>query len=228
MSDNTTNRSPDEIERDIRATQDEMSRTAEQLGEELNGRNIVKSLVDKAGQNGFDMRYMMDAAQRNPLALGLIAVGGLWLISGRDYKLSARTKSKDQASSETDLYASSANFSQSGNSAADETADLSGHSRARVQQVTTKAKSLYFDSPLVSGLAAAIAGAIAGSAIPATRTEGNYVGAMGEKVLGNAQTKLKQTGGEARKMADQLLDKVDQTINRSLSEDTQAGQLHTA
>lgn len=228
MTDNTTNRSPDEIERDIRATQDDMSRTVEQLGSELTGRNIVKSLVDKAGQSGFDVRYLINAAQRNPLALGLIAAGGLWLFSGSDAKLSAMTKSKDHAGSDTDPYASSAELSESGNWAADSANDLAEQSHDRAQQVATKAKSLYFGNPLISGLAAAIVGAIAGSALPASRTEEDYVGAMGEKALGTAQAKLKQTGSEARKIADNLLDKVDQKINPGSHADAQAGHYHTA
>lgn len=228
MTDNTTNRSPDQIERDIRATQNDMSRTVEQLGDELSGRNIFKSLVDKAEQSGFNLRYLMDAAQRNPLALGLIAAGGLWLVSGSDAKLSAFTKSKGHADTDVDPYASSADFSESGNWAADGTADMVEQSRDRTQKLATKAKSLYFDNPLVSGLAAAMVGAIAGSTLPATRTEKNYVGAMGEKALGTAQSKLKQTGGEARKMADQLLDKVDQNINRGSDKNAQAGHYHTA
>lgn len=233
MTDNANHRSPDEIERDIRATQDDMSRTVEQLGDELTGRNIVKSLVDKAGQNGFDVRYLIDAAQRNPLALGLIAAGGLWLVSGSDAKLSALTMSKgqsddDQGNHNAAHHANGAHASEGGNWAAEGAADLAAQSRERAQQVTAKAKSLYFDNPLVSGLAAAIVGAIAGSALPATRTEENYVGGMGEKALGTAQAKLKQTGGDARKLADNLLDKVDQKINGATTDGAQPGRYQTA
>lgn len=229
MTDNTTNRSPDEIERDIRATQDDMSRTVEQLGDELTGRNIFKSLIDKAGQSGLDVRYLIDAAQRNPLALGLIAAGGIWLVMGNEAKPSAQTMSSGHSGSMAgNQNANGAHASEGGNWATQGAADLAQQSRKRTQQATTKAKDLYFDNPLVSGLAAAIVGAIAGSALPATRTEENYVGSMGEKALDTAQAKLKQTGGEARKMADNLLDTVDQKINGASDDKAQAGHYHTA
>ncbi len=89
MNDRTDNRRPDEIERDIRATQDEMSRTVEQIEGEFTGRNMLDALLDKADQNGVDTRYLIDAARRNPLALGMIAVGGLWLVSDADARPSA-------------------------------------------------------------------------------------------------------------------------------------------
>jgi len=82
-------RSPEEIERDIRATQEDMSRTVEQIGGELSARNILNSLLDKAEDGGIDARYFLDMARRNPLALGMITIGGLWLVSDADARPSA-------------------------------------------------------------------------------------------------------------------------------------------
>lgn len=85
MTDTTTQqRTPEEIERDIRTAQDEMSRTVEQIEGELTPRSIMNALFDKAESGGVDMRYLLDGARRNPLALGLIAAGGLWLVSDAD------------------------------------------------------------------------------------------------------------------------------------------------
>lgn len=89
MTTTTDNRSSEEIERDIRATQKDMHRTVEQIEGELTGRNMLNSLLDKADENGVDTRYLIDAARRNPLALGMIAVGGLWLVSDADARPSA-------------------------------------------------------------------------------------------------------------------------------------------
>lgn len=89
MNKTTEQRSPEEIERDIRATQDEMSRTVEQIGGELNARNIMNSLLDKAEDGGIDARFFLDSARRNPIALGMIAIGGLWLVSDADARPSA-------------------------------------------------------------------------------------------------------------------------------------------
>lgn len=89
MNDTTDQRRPEEIERDIRATQEEMSRTVQQIEGELTPRNIIDALLDKAGQSGVDSRFLIDAARRNPLALGMIAIGGLWLVSDADARPSA-------------------------------------------------------------------------------------------------------------------------------------------
>lgn len=83
----TDTRSPDEIEREIRRTQHEMSDTVDKLGDQFTPRNIVNGLLDKADENGIDARYMLDAARRNPIALGMIAIGGIWLASDSDARL---------------------------------------------------------------------------------------------------------------------------------------------
>lgn len=48
MNDSTSTRDPAEIERDIRRTQDEMSRTVDRIGDQLTPRNLVNALLDKA------------------------------------------------------------------------------------------------------------------------------------------------------------------------------------
>jgi len=88
MSANDT-RSPDEIEQDIRATQRDMSNTVNQIEQQLTPRNLLNSLLDKADESGVDARTVLDTARRNPLALGMIAIGGLWLVSDSDARPSA-------------------------------------------------------------------------------------------------------------------------------------------
>ena len=82
-------RNPDEIERDIRATQRDMSATVNKLEEQLTPRNIMNTLLDKSDENGIDGRYLLDQARRNPIALGMIAVGGLWLVSDSDARMTS-------------------------------------------------------------------------------------------------------------------------------------------
>ena len=77
MTDTTSNagttQDPAEIERDIRRTQDEMSRTVDKIGNQLTARNVFNELLDKADENNVDARMLVDGARRNPIALGLIA-----------------------------------------------------------------------------------------------------------------------------------------------------------
>lgn len=83
----TKTREPAEIAREIRETQDAMSRTVNSIGEQFTPRNILNALLDKAESNHVDARALLEGARRNPLALGLIAAGGIWLVSDSDAKL---------------------------------------------------------------------------------------------------------------------------------------------
>jgi hypothetical protein len=95
----TDNRDPDQIQREIHQTQQEMSRTADQLGEQFTLRNLFNSLLDKADENDLDTRYLLDGARRNPLALGLISAGAIWLVSDSDAKLPSFTSRSKGGSS---------------------------------------------------------------------------------------------------------------------------------
>jgi hypothetical protein len=82
----TTADDPAAIEQDIRRTQDEMSKTVDRLGNQLSAKNLFNALLDKADENGVDAQYLIDGARRNPIALGLIAAGAIWLVSDKDSK----------------------------------------------------------------------------------------------------------------------------------------------
>lgn len=279
---NTTDqRTPEEIEREIRATQADMSRTVRQIEGELTPRAIIDALLDKAGQTGVDSDYLIDTARRNPLALGMIAIGGLWLVSEADARPSALKlpvgrsggtsgASHDSAwepehrsyvehmsrcermADEDDLTyrrrrdIARANyfmieqghqedegaFRQRLDAATDslrlrrERMSESAHafadrSRERSRHMLADARGFYFDNPLVSGLAAAFVGAVAGSAIPATQTEEDTVGALGEQALDAAGARARQAGDVARDGKDELIDRVEEKLgqNRQSGED---------
>ena len=82
----TAEHEADAIERDIRRTQEDMSQTIDRIGDQLTPRNILNALLDKADSNNVDARMLLDGARRNPIALGLIAAGTIWLISDKDSK----------------------------------------------------------------------------------------------------------------------------------------------
>lgn len=87
MTDTTTTEDPAAIERDIRRTQDNMSRTVDKIGDQLSIKNVFNALLDKADESNVDARMLLDGARRNPIALGLIAAGAIWLVSDKDSKL---------------------------------------------------------------------------------------------------------------------------------------------
>ncbi|MGA9582851.1 MAG: DUF3618 domain-containing protein [Allosphingosinicella sp.] len=96
MTDTIKQDDPAAIERDIRRTQDDMSRTVDQIGDQLTPRKLFDSLLDKADENGIDAHYLIDGARRNPMALGLIAAGALWLVSDKDSKFPSIPKGKSK------------------------------------------------------------------------------------------------------------------------------------
>ncbi|WP_296722291.1 hypothetical protein [Erythrobacter sp.] len=287
MTTTTDNRSSEEIERDIRATQKDMHRTVEQIEGELTGRNMLNSLLDKADENGVDTRYLIDAARRNPLALGMIAVGGLWLVSDADARPSAMKPSlgrfgshdsghdqgfdsdgwhsehrsyvehmarceprpdeddqtyrrrrdhsrasyfmieqspdEDESSFRKRLDDATDKLRERRHRASESAHDMGRQSRDRAKQAAGSAQDFYYDNPLISGLAAAFVGAVAGSALPATRTEENYVGGLGEQALDTAQAKAKQTGEQARHKKDEMIDKADRKMAESGEHNRQTG-----
>jgi Protein of unknown function (DUF3618) len=78
---------PAVIEREIRRTQDHMSSTVDKIGDQLSIKNVFNALLDKADESNINARMLVDGARRNPVALGLIAVGAIWLLSDKDAKL---------------------------------------------------------------------------------------------------------------------------------------------
>jgi uncharacterized protein DUF3618 len=103
MNNDQTNEDPATIERDIRRTQDDMSRTVDKIGDQLSIRNIFNALLDKADENDVDARMVIDGARRNPIALGLIAAGAIWLVSDKDSKIPSMGKSKWKSDDQLDL-----------------------------------------------------------------------------------------------------------------------------
>ena len=94
---------PAAIEQDIRRTQDEMSRTVDRIGDQLTIKNVVNALLDKADDNNVDARMLIDGARRNPMALGLIAAGAIWLVSDKDSKFPTIRSGKSRDTDELDL-----------------------------------------------------------------------------------------------------------------------------
>lgn len=99
----TSTQDPAAIEQDIRRTQQDMSRTVDKIGDQLTPRNIFNALLDKADENDVDARMLIDGARRNPIALGLIAAGAIWLVSDKDSKFPSVGSDKSGKSGDTDF-----------------------------------------------------------------------------------------------------------------------------
>ena len=281
-ADNTRN--PDEIEREIRATQRDMSDTVNQLEAQLTPRNLLNSLLDKADQNGIDTRYLLDTARRNPLALGMIAVGGIWLVSDNDARLTSLKPNgasrsgfgggydaddgfhrgyvehmgriEHQPEEDLDTYRRRRDYARGSYLMIEQRHDEDEHAfrdrldkatdrlRERREQMADSARELaqsayegasniarqtsdqtepiaskvrrnYDDNPLLGGLFAAFAGALAGGAIPVSRTEEEQFGRMGARALDQARDTARQAGEDAREKKDELVDRADRQVRES-------------
>lgn len=276
----TDTRDPAEIEREIRATQAEMSRTADKIGDQLNPKNLLNSLLDKADENGVDARYLLDGARRNPIALAMIALGGIWLVSDSDAKASSLPKLKtpgfgkgksgssydssddfhrgyvehmsryeptigeddmayrrrrdagrasylmieqghdeDETSFRSRLDAATEKLREKrdswlhsakdlGSGMSDGAGRLGRSTRDTASRVSTGAQDYYSENPLVGGAIAAVVGAIAGAAIPASRIEEEQFGAKGAELLDAAKDKARELGDKARDKKDELVGQV--------------------
>ena len=94
MADTMNQDDPAAIERDIRRTQEDMSRTVDQIGDQLTPKKLFNALLDKADEKGVDTDFLIDGARRNPMALGLIAAGAIWLVSDKDSKFPSLPRGK--------------------------------------------------------------------------------------------------------------------------------------
>ncbi|MGI8944076.1 MAG: DUF3618 domain-containing protein [Qipengyuania sp.] len=270
----TDPRDPSEIESEIRRTQKDMSRTADRIGEQMTPRNIFDALLDKADENGVDARYLLDGARRNPLALGMIAIGGLWLVSDSDARAKTLTDKfggdpapgdewdhsnhqgyvahmatiEPRADEDHETYRHRRDCARASflmieqrhdedesafRKRLDEATDSLRDQRDRVAQkarelgrstgrnasrLAGKAEGAYYENPLIGGLAAAMVGAMAGAAFPATRMEEEQLGEYGSEAIGAARDK-------AREKKDDLVDKADEKIrSSSTNENSTSGQ----
>jgi hypothetical protein len=69
----------EDIEHDIRRTQDEIGATVQKLEEQLTLGKLARSVV---GDEGMDLIQEIAAlAKRNPVPVAMIAVGAIWLLA---------------------------------------------------------------------------------------------------------------------------------------------------
>ncbi|EDL48956.1 DUF3618 domain-containing protein [Erythrobacter sp. SD-21] len=267
----TETRDPDAIERDIHRTQENISETVDRIGDQMTPRRLLDSLLEKADENGIDARYVLDGARRNPLALGLISAGAIWLVSDYDAKPGAFT-SQDETNEDYDglrdydpdhrgyvehmsriernpdeddlAYARRRDehrgtylmierehdedhksyrqrlddATNSMREKRDRFADSARQTRhdvaRRGKRAARQGRQAYYDNPLVGGLAAAIVGAIAGAAVPSTRTEREKLGPQGARALHAAEDKAHEVEDRARAKKDEVVAQADRKMER--------------
>ena len=90
MSDDRTNEA-DIIEQDVVETQDAMGNTLQKLEEQLTPRGIAQSVM---GDEGTDFaREALDLVKQNPIPVGLMAIGAIWLLATSGSPMVKRVRS---------------------------------------------------------------------------------------------------------------------------------------
>lgn len=220
----TTMDDPAAIERDIRETQDNMSKTVDRIGEQLSVKNLFNALVDKAGERNINAQSLMDGARRNPMAVGLIAAGAIWLATGKTAKLPSIGKRnstrRQDASSQTGANSISGRNSnglvdrlrQKGQAWSGSSTQARDATAAKTRQFTGMAQDKYGNAPLVGGVLAAAVGAIVGAGVPISRTEQEKLRPIGEKARSAVKRQKKQVTAQLRDKKDELLEKADEKL----------------
>lgn len=268
----TDTRNPAEIEAEIRRTQSDMSRTADRIGEQMSPSNLLDAVMTKADENGIDARYLLDTARRNPLALGMIAIGGLWLVSDSDaraktltdkfgngepapgdewdhshhkgfvshmakiepradedhemyrrrrdcarasYLMIEQRHDEDESSFRKRLDEATDQMREQRDQVAQKARELGSKSRRTAKGLAGKTERLYEENPLIGGLAAAMVGAVAGAAFPATRFEEEQLGEYGSEAIDAAEDEARQAGQKVRDKKDEMVDQADQKMKQS-------------
>jgi hypothetical protein len=279
----TAQQDPAAIERDIRRTQDEMSRTVDRIGDQLTPRRLMNALLDKAEDNDIDARYLIDGARRNPVALAMIAGGLIWLVSDSDAKLPKlrsgsssstddfgdpyhrdyvahmerieryetdddiayqrrrdvaranffmieRSHDEDESGFRRRLDEAAERFREKRHAWADSTRHAGSSLRGAGANAATRARDAYSSNPLIGGLLAAAAGAIAGTVLPLTRTEDEQLAGLGETARETIGDQKDHMISAAREKRDQILDKAEESNwaaqQRQSTPPNQAGEGH--
>lgn len=256
MTDNQADPTQDSamIEREIRQTQDDMSRTVDRIGDQLTPRSIMNALFDKADAHDIDARTLLDGARRNPLALAMIAGGAIWLVSDSDAKLPKmpsfdrkpgdrssdsdhrdyiahmdrvewrdgeaiddyqrrrdmaranyfiveRGNQEDDQTFRERLDVASEKFREKREAWGDRVQSTGEAMRSRSRTMANGASDLFRDNPLVGGLLAAAAGAIAGTSLPMTKTEDEKLSDVGHnarEIIGEQKDQLTSAAQEKK------------------------------
>ncbi len=90
MSDNRTDDAA-AIEQDVVQTQDEIGETLQKLEEQLTPKGIAQSVMGEQGTK--QARELLDLVKQNPVPVGLIAIGTIWLLATARSPMIDRLKS---------------------------------------------------------------------------------------------------------------------------------------
>lgn len=236
MTDMGTTQDPEAIERDIRQTQEDMSRTVDRIGNQLTARNILSSLLDKADSNDIDARALLDGARRNPLALAMIAGGAIWLASDRDAKLpsfrfggasrrggsnsdgpDAVTRPAEMEHREGEGSASlrqhtdnaAQTFRNKGRAWSDQAQRAGRAIRRSGTTALARTQDMYSSNPMLGGIIVAGVGALFGAILPISRTEEERLAGLADTARSLASEQKDRLAATLREKKDQLITSVE-------------------
>lgn len=149
-------RSADEIEEHIRATQEELRRTIEGIGESLSVSEIAEAAAHYARAGPGEFAANLGRSVRdNPIAVSLLGAGLAWLTLSPESKEAATTAT---------------------GSSAREAADKSQKTVRAAQSAADRVRQLAREQPVLVATAGMLAGAAIAAALPASEAEERMLG----------------------------------------------------
>ena len=183
----------DVIEKDIVQTQNDMSDTVNELQEKLQPKQLLQQFV---GNPKEVPAQVLEAVKRNPFAAELIGVGALWLVSGKTAKMPSfkRKPSAVPADESFETTTSQGGYRQ-------RLSGLTASVKERSRSARDWSVAKHDETPYVTAIVAAAAGAIAALALPKTQIERekltpfrdtavNKAAELKDQAIEMAQTKL--------------------------------------
>ncbi len=181
-------RTKDELEAQIRATQEELRHTIEAIGESLSPGEMLDAALHYARVGPGEFAASLGRSLRdNPVPVGLVGVGLTWLMLSPETKERAARRAKETSSSaagEAKHLAGGAKSMAQGAKeraqGAKERAGGDGQVRDAPRRGAEKAREAAREYPVLLAVAGLFAGAAVAASVPRSRTEERIIGGRAE------------------------------------------------
>lgn len=231
---NDDQKSPEQLEREVRMAREELGGTVDALGNRLSPGELLDQALGYAREHGGEFGRNLGAqVQANPLPLLLTGVGLSWLILGsrggaRGGAGSAYTVPSHRASSAASaakgrigdaaagVGAAGSRVKESVAQAGSSIGETLDESRARIGEglahTRASAQQMLHEQPLAVGALGVALGAVLGALLPVSRREHQALGPVKERVASEVAPKVEEQYERLRESAKETADDVKSAI----------------
>ena len=231
-------RSPGEIEREIEATRERMSRDIGELGDRLSPESLKRQAKEaiSAGARRTGFR-MMDFIQENPSLVAAMGLGAVWLVQQRNRsEISGDRMSRfaytgperrgsglkrrlaDRVSEVRDTVGSAAGevagrAGELGSEARERARELGHRAQEQTRRARTRLERMMEENPLAVAAGVAVLGLAAGLLVPETERERRVMGPVRDDLAERAQHTAERVKDAALEAGQEVRDTVKEEIS---------------